>query len=117
MKLLPSMNNLIDNILKLIESKYYTQSLRYLQFCDTVYSVPTWSLFAGLVTNYIDHFVITFLNPTYYAGIMLDALNNICDRAYENRPCKCKLHRVIFSLISFVPNALSHFRKMQKKAH
>ena len=41
----------------------------------------------------------------------------ICDRACENRPCECKLHRVIFLLISFVPNALSHFRKLQKKAH
>ena len=28
---------------------------------------------------------------------------------------KRKLHRVIFSLISFVPNSLSHFRKLQKK--
>ena len=26
-----------------------------------------------------------------------------CDQAYENRPCECKLHEVIFSLISFVP--------------
>ena len=38
--------------------------------------------------NYIDHFVITFLNPTYYAGIMLDALNNIlCSKlCWHNRP-------------------------------
>ena len=43
--------------------------------------------------------------------------NDICDWAYENRPCERKLHRVIFSLISFVPNALSHFRKLQKKVH
>ena len=42
---------------------------------------------------------------------------NICDRACENRPCECKLHRVIFLLISFVSNALSHFHKLQKKAH
>ena len=47
--------------------------------------------------------------------IILD--NIICDRAYENRPCERKLHQVIFSLISFVPNAPSHFRKWQKKAH
>ena len=40
-----------------------------------------------------------------------------CDRAYENQPCERKLHRVIFSLISFILNALSHFRKLQKKAH
>ena len=39
----------------------------------------------------------------------------VCDRAYENRPYECKLHQVISSLISFVPNALSHFRKLQKK--
>ena len=44
-------------------------------------------------------------------------LSIICDRAYENRPCERKLHWVIFLLISFVPNALSHFRKLQKKAH
>ena len=37
------------------------------------------------------------------------------DRAYENGPCERKLHRVIFLLISLVPNALSHFRKWQKK--
>ena len=41
--------------------------------------------------------------------------NRICDRACENRPCERKLHRVIFPLISFVLNALSHFRKLQKK--
>ena len=41
----------------------------------------------------------------------------ICDRAYKNRPCEHKLHRVIFSLMSFVPNALSHFRNMHKIAH
>ena len=40
----------------------------------------------------------------------------VCDRAYNNRPYECKLHQVISSLISFVPNALSHFRKLQKKA-
>ena len=42
---------------------------------------------------------------------------HICDRACENQLCERKLHRVIFSLTSFVPNALSHFRKLQKKAH
>ena len=39
----------------------------------------------------------------------------ICDRAYDNGPYECKLHQVISLLISFVPNALSHFRKLQKK--
>ena len=38
------------------------------------------------------------------------------DRAYENRPYECKLHQVISLLISFVPNVLSHFRKLQKIA-
>ena len=31
--------------------------------------------------DYTDHFVVTFihkLNPTYYAGIMPDAFNNLC---------------------------------------
>ena len=37
--------------------------------------------------DYIDHFVVTFihvteLNPTYYAGIMLDALNNLLCSKY-----------------------------------
>ena len=40
-----------------------------------------------------------------------------CDRAHKNIPCECKLHQVIFLLISFVPNRLSHFRNLQKKAH
>ena len=42
--------------------------------------------------------------------------NNICDRACENQPCEHKLHRIIFLLISFIPNTLSHFWKLQKKA-
>ena len=37
----------------------------------------------------------------------------ICDRAYENRSFERKLHRVISS----IPNAVSHFHKLQKKAH
>ena len=37
----------------------------------------------------------------------------ICERAYDNQPCECKLCRVISLLISFVPNALSHFCKLQ----
>ena len=41
----------------------------------------------------------------------------ICDWAYKNRPCECKLAQVISLIISFVPNALSHFRKLQKKVH
>ena len=41
----------------------------------------------------------------------------ICDRACKNRPCECKVHRVIFLLISSIQNALSHFHKLQKKAH
>ena len=38
--------------------------------------------------NYTDYLVVTFLNPTYYAGIMLDALNNIlCSKlCWHNRP-------------------------------
>ena len=41
----------------------------------------------------------------------------VCDRAYENQPYECKLYQVISLLISFVPNVLSHFCKLQKKAH
>ena len=34
--------------------------------------------------NYIDHFAVTFLNPTYYADIMLDALNSILHSSYAD---------------------------------
>ena len=44
------MNNIINNTLQPTEAKYYTHNSRYLPFCDMVYFVPTWSLFAGLVT-------------------------------------------------------------------
>ena len=47
----------------------------------------------------------------------LDMPLAICDRAYKNRPCERKPHQIIFSSISFIPNALSLFRKLQKKAH
>ena len=40
----------------------------------------------------------------------------VYDRAYEYRPYECKLHQVISLLIYFVPNVLSHFRQLQKKA-
>ena len=46
------MNNLISNILKLTEHNYFVQNLRYYIFNDKVYIVPTWSIFAGLVTFY-----------------------------------------------------------------
>ena len=48
---------------------------------------------------------------------LTDCCNIICNRAYENQPCERKLHRVIFLLISFIPNALSHLYKPEKKAH
>ena len=38
----------------------------------------------------------------------------ICGRACKNLPCKRKL---LCSLISFVQNVVSQFRKLQKKAH
>ena len=44
------MYNLIGNILQFTETNYCTQNSRYLPFCDMVYFVTTWSLFAGLVT-------------------------------------------------------------------
>ena len=46
-------------------------------------------------------------------------LNHKCERyrACENRPCECKLHQVIPSLISSIQNVVSHFHKLQKKAH
>ena len=52
-----------------------------------------------------------------YEWVGYRQLSNICDRAYENRLCQRKLHWVILLLISFVPNALSHCHKLQKKAH
>ena len=35
----------------------------------------------------------------------------------KNQPFECKLHWVLFSLISSNQNAVSHFWKLQKKAH
>ena len=51
MKVLSSKHNLIGNVLQLTDTKYYTKNSRYLPFCDMVYFVPAWSLFAGPVTN------------------------------------------------------------------
>ena len=62
-------------------------------------------------TLYSDHIIF---NAHHYITFHV---MYICDQAYENRPCERKLHRVIFWLISFVPNALSHFCKLQEKAH
>ena len=41
-----------------------------------------------MTINYTDHFVVTFLNPSYYTSIKLDALNNLlCSKLYwHNRP-------------------------------
>ena len=64
MKFLPSINTFIGNILQLIESKYYTQNLRYVALCDIVYFVPTWSLFAGPVTYALDAW-----GPHYFEDI------------------------------------------------
>ena len=41
----------------------------------------------------------------------------ICDRACKNGPCESKLHQGIFLLMSSIQNTLSHFHKLQKKAH
>ena len=39
--------------------------------------------------------------------------NQVC----KNLPCELKLHRLIFLLISSIQNVVSHFHKLQKKAH
>ena len=41
----------------------------------------------------------------------------ISDRACKIQPLDCKLHRVLFSLLSFIQDAVSDFCKLQKKAH
>ena len=52
------------------------------------------------------------------ASIMyVNMLKIIYDWAYENQPCEHKLHWIIFSLISFILNALSHIHKLQKNVH
>ena len=48
---------------------------------------------------------------------MISELYHICDQDCENHPCECKLHQVIFLLISFKQNVVSQFLKLQKKAH
>ena len=58
------------------------------------------------------------MHSVFTAAVYLyDVYVHICDRAYENQLCGRKLHRVIILLMSFVPNTLSHFRQLQKKAH
>ena len=42
---------------------------------------------------------------------------NICDWACKNQPCECKLHRVIFSLISSALIEVFCFREVQREAH
>ena len=41
----------------------------------------------------------------------------VCDWACKNRPFEHKLHGLIFLLIFSVCNVVSHFYKLQKKAH
>ena len=65
-------------------------------------------------TNAHNHFVCSCVLE---AKCWLQTTKTMCDRAYENRPCERKLHRVIFLLISFVSNTLSHFRKLHKNAN
>ena len=51
-------------------------------------------------------YIVSFYHMTHYKfqSHHLIEYHDICDWAYENRPCECKLHRVIFSPISFVLN-------------
>ena len=44
-------------------------------------------------------------------------LANVCDQACENGLYECKLHWVIFLVIFSVQIIISHFHKLQKKAH
>ena len=60
--------------------------------------------------------VVSFPKSSHTYALFFYAFPN-CDQAYENRPCERKLYQVIFLLISSVLNKLSHFRKLQKKAH
>ena len=57
---------------------------------------------------------IVIQNIMYYCDVFYIV---ICDQACKNQSCECKLHQVLFALISSIQNALSHFCKLQKKAH
>ena len=96
-----------------IDDDMYVNVLQLSQFLQLYdphkpYYIGKWpiSMRTGLSNLNEVHVSIRFINCT-----------TICDRAYKNRPCERKLHQVIFLLISFVLNELSHFRKLQKKAH
>ena len=71
-----------------------------------------------LAVGLVNHMSAAHTRKVFYATQGIHLLCKInCDRAYKNRSCERKLHRVIFSLISFILNALFYFRKLQKKAH
>ena len=63
---------------------YYTIKVFYKNYyIKAVISMSTNWLIMTLI-NYTDHFVVTLLNPTYYASIMLNAFNNLL--CWHNRP-------------------------------
>ena len=95
--------------MRLVTRSFITYVRAPIPFMQYVFSIIVQSL---LLTNiYVISIQIT-------ASIMYVSMFKIIyDQAYENQPCEHKLHRVIFLLISFILNTLSHFCMLQKKAH
>ena len=72
---------------------------------------------------------LEFVSVFIIAVILLSSINiwtkplnpqftiHICDQACKDQPRECKLHQVIFLLISLALNVVSYFHKFQKKAH
>ena len=87
-RFLPSMINLIGNSLQLTETKYCTHNSRYLPFCDKVYFVPTWSLFADPITfNYHTlHSLLLICCVCQYLPYKVIKYNNLI---YSHYSCHC----------------------------
>ena len=77
------MDKLLGKILQLTEGKDYTQNSRYLPFCDMVYLVPTWSLFAGSVAyiamNHM-HLIVMFPIVKPVIQLLLYIIKNCYNR-------------------------------------
>ena len=67
--------------------------------------------------TYIHTYTQEHTQPCTFPQVHVHTCIHMCEWACENWPCECKLHQVIFLLISSVQNVVCHFHKLHKKAH